>query len=96
MHTYIHICTYIHTYILLDCTVKVWDLSTGLETVNLTRHHSYVRKVTYSPTSQLVFTACQSLIKLWDLRDMNKAQFVKTLLVMFVLCVKCNVQYDIN
>lgn len=62
-----------------DCTVKVWDLCTGLETANLTRHHSYVRKVTYSPSSQLVFTACQSLIKLWDLRDMNRAQFVKTL-----------------
>lgn len=46
----------------------------------LTRHHSYVRKVTYCPTSQLVFTACQSLIKIWDLRDLRNPQFVKTLL----------------
>ena len=66
--------------LLSDCTVKVWDLSSGQEMATLTRHHSYVRKVTYCPTSQLVFTACQSLIKIWDLRDLRNPQFIKTLL----------------
>ena len=67
-------------FISSDCTVKVWDLSSGQEMATLTRHHSYVRKVTYCPTSQLVFTACQSLIKIWDLRDLRNPQFIKTLL----------------
>ena len=64
----------------VDCTAKVWDLVTGQETAVLTRHHSYVRKVTFDHSSNLVFTACQSLIKLWDLRDLRNAQFVRTLL----------------
>ncbi len=64
----------------IDCTVKIWDLVTGNETAVLTRHHSYVRKVIYDSDSQLVFTACQSLIKLWDTRDLRNPQFVKTLL----------------
>lgn len=46
-----------------DCTVKVWDLSTGQETVSLGKHNSYVRKVTFCPEKQLIFTTYQSVIK---------------------------------
>ena len=62
-----------------DCTARVWDLSTGQSVATLTRHHSYVRKVTFCPLTQLVFTACQSLIKVWDFRNLKKPEYVRTL-----------------
>ena len=61
----VHVCT-IRCGLSLacsDCTVKIWDIASGNEVSALSKHHSYVRKVTYSPENRLVFTACQSVIK---------------------------------
>ena len=46
-----------------DRTVKVWNLKTCTELLTLDKHFSYVRSVRFCPTSSLIFTASQSLIK---------------------------------
>lgn len=54
---------FIDERILLDRTVKVWNLKTGTDLLTLDKHFSYVRCVRYCPRNSLIFTASQSLIK---------------------------------
>ncbi|XP_065185487.1 kinesin-like protein KIF21A isoform X2 [Sycon ciliatum] len=52
-----------------DRTAKIWDLGAGKEVVSLGGHPSSVVSVRYADKSGLVFTACQSIVKVWDVRD---------------------------
>ncbi|XP_064385434.1 kinesin-like protein KIF21A [Halichondria panicea] len=60
-----------------DRSVKVWNLKTGTELLSLDKHFSYVRSVTFCPRTSLIFTASQSLIKIWDMRH-HRARCIKT------------------
>ena len=46
-----------------DRTAKIWDLGAGKEVVSLGGHPSSVVSVRYADKSGLVFTACQSIVK---------------------------------
>lgn len=60
-----------------DRTVKIWNLKTCTELLTLDKHFSYVRCVHFCPKSNLIFTASQSHIKLWDMRH-HRARCIKT------------------
>lgn len=60
-----------------DRTAKVWDLKSGMEVQTLEKHLSYVRVIRYSSAKRLVFTACQSMIKIWDMRN-YRSKCIKT------------------
>jgi kinesin family protein 4/21/27 len=60
-----------------DRTVKIWDLKSGQEVLTLDKHFSYVRCVRYCSRNRLIFTASQSLIKIWDHRNF-RGKCIKT------------------
>ncbi|XP_065898994.1 kinesin-like protein KIF21A isoform X2 [Dysidea avara] len=51
-----------------DCTARIWDLEHSTVLATLPKHPSYVRKVLYTEDNNLLFTAFQAQIKVWDLR----------------------------
>ncbi|XP_013396201.1 kinesin-like protein KIF21A isoform X2 [Lingula anatina] len=61
-----------------DRTVKVWDLATGQDIVTLRDHPNNVVCVRYSEYTRLVFSVCNSVIKVWDIRDKTQ-NCIKTL-----------------
>lgn len=61
-----------------DSTAKVWDLTTGQETVSLNGHTNNVIKIKYCPYTKLCFTVSNYYAKVWDLRE-SPNRCVKTL-----------------
>lgn len=60
-----------------DRTVKVWDLTTGLENMTLGGHPNNVVAVKYSAIHNLLFSVSAAYVKVWDLRSGNTC--IKTL-----------------
>ncbi|XP_054707969.1 kinesin-like protein KIF21A [Uloborus diversus] len=60
-----------------DCSVKIWDLTTGTEIQTLKDHPSGVVKVAYCEYTRKAFSASSSVIKVWDVRQ-NPASVVHT------------------
>ncbi|EEB07521.1 U3 snoRNP protein Utp15 [Schizosaccharomyces japonicus yFS275] len=54
-----------------DKTVRVWDLSTGRTTVELTGHEDYVRCASWSSATRLVSGSYDGTVHLWDIRSSN-------------------------
>jgi kinesin family member 21 len=52
-----------------DRTAKIWDIVTGQEIAALNDHNNNVIKIRYCKNSKLCFTATNSYIKVWDLRE---------------------------
>jgi kinesin family protein 4/21/27 len=66
-----------------DRTAKIWDIVTGQEIAALNDHNNNVIKIRYCKNSKLCFTATNSYIKVWDLRESTSK------------CIK-NLRFEIN
>jgi WD40 repeat protein len=49
-----------------DCTMRVWDITTGVELHTMNGHESLVRAVAFSPDGQYIVSASGHSIRIWD------------------------------
>lgn len=64
--------------IIVDRTVKIWDLQKGAERQTLTGHANNVVAVRYLPSSHMLLSASSAFVKVWDIRT-SDARCVKVL-----------------
>jgi WD40 repeat protein len=58
-----------------DCTIKVWELSTGNQILALTGHSNFVNSIAFSPDGSILASAGGNIVKLWEL---SKGQEIRT------------------
>ena len=64
--------------IVSDRTAKGWDLEVGKEILSFAGHPNNVNIVKFCPSERLVFTASQSYVSVWDIREKTN-RCIKTL-----------------
>lgn len=55
-------------FILIDKTVKIWDLNNGKEIQTLAGHPNSVVAIKYDEYAQLVYSVTSSYVRVWDMR----------------------------
>lgn len=64
--------------LILDRTVRIWDLSKANGPTGLLSHAGPVVAVEYDRKTNLLFSACGAFVRVWDLRS-SHTKAVKTL-----------------
>ncbi len=53
-------------------TIKIWDLASGNEVVELIEHQRQVYTLTFSPTTEYLISACGEKVVVWDIQRWEK------------------------
>jgi WD40 repeat protein len=56
----------------VDRTVKVWDATTGRETLTFKGHESGMKSVTFSPDGKKLASSDDNTVELWDARPRSQ------------------------
>lgn len=67
-----------------DRTVRVWDIENSSGPIGLISHPGPVISIVYDKTSNLLFSACGSYVRVWDGRE-GYTKAIRTLRYIFKL-----------
>jgi WD40 repeat protein len=49
-----------------DSTARLWDAATGYPVSEIIEHHTRIRRMQFSADGRSVFTAAESMLRIWD------------------------------